>query len=233
MRVLTDTAMKIALLGYGKMGRIVEDVASRSNLEVACVIDPVAGSRGELKDCDVAVDFTMPDTVIDNIRMAAAAGISMVVGTTGWNQRIEEARRIVEDSGIGLVHGSNFSIGVNLMFRVTRYAAELFRAFPSHEPFLEEAHHRFKKDAPSGTAIILKRELEQIYKREVPVTSTRAGYIPGIHTVGFDSEADTLTIQHTARSRAGFAEGAIVAAKWIRGKNGFFDFSSVIEEMLK
>src|SRR6266404_7404458 len=225
--------MKLALLGYGKMGRMVEQAALREHCEVVCVIDPVSGSRGNLRDADVCVDFTEPSVVIDNIKAAAAAGVSMVVGTTGWHDRIDEARRLVEESGIGLVYGSNFSVGVNLMFKITQYAAELFSRFPSHDPFIEEAHHKFKKDAPSGTAVFLKRIVESQYKCEVPTSSTRAGYIPGTHVVGFDSEADTLTLVHTARSRAGFVEGALLAARWIAGRKGFYEFSEIIEEHLR
>jgi 4-hydroxy-tetrahydrodipicolinate reductase len=225
--------MKIALLGYGKMGRMVEEAASRQNIEVACIIDPVAGSRGRLQDCHVVIDFSEPAAVIDNIEMVAAAGLAMVVGTTGWYDRIIEARRVVDEKQIGFVYGSNFSIGVNLMFKIARYSARLFSRFPSHEPFIEEAHHQFKKDAPSGTAIFLKREVEAETRRDVPVASLRAGFIPGTHTLGFDSEADSLTITHTARNRAGFAEGAVAAAQWIAGRRGFYEFSEIIDEQLK
>ncbi|HKP86280.1 MAG TPA: dihydrodipicolinate reductase C-terminal domain-containing protein [Blastocatellia bacterium] len=225
--------MKIALLGYGKMGRMVEEAALGHGMEVACIIDPAAPSRGRLTDADVCVDFSEPGVVIENIRMASAAGVSMVVGTTGWYDRMDEVRAIVEQGGIGFVYGSNFSIGVNLMFKIAGYAARLFSRFPSHDPFITEAHHKFKKDAPSGTAIFLKRVVEAESKREVPTASVRAGYIPGTHTVGFDSEADTLAITHTARSRAGFAEGAIVAAEWVAARKGFYEFSEIIEEQLK
>jgi 4-hydroxy-tetrahydrodipicolinate reductase len=225
--------MKLALLGYGKMGRMVEQAAAREGIEVVAVIDPISGSRGSLGDADVCIDFTEPSAVIENIKTAVAANVAMVVGTTGWYDRLEEARSLVEASGIGLVYGSNFSVGVNLMFKITRYAAELFSRFPSHDPFIEEAHHKFKKDAPSGTAVFLKRIVESQYDREVPTSSTRAGYIPGSHIVGFDSEADTLTIAHTARSRAGFVEGALLAAQWIAGRKGFYEFSEIIEEHLK
>jgi 4-hydroxy-tetrahydrodipicolinate reductase len=157
----------------------------------------------------------------------------MVVGTTGWYDRLDEARALVEQSGIGFVYGSNFSIGVNLMFKIADYAAELFSHFPSHDPFIEEAHHKFKKDAPSGTALALKKAVEAKYGRAVPTSSTRAGYIPGRHVVGFDSEADELEIIHSARSRAGFAAGALLAAKWITGRKGFFEFSEIIEQHLR
>ena len=224
--------MRIALLGYGKMGRMVEEAALRNGMDVACVIDPFAGSRGQITDADVCIDFSEPGAVLDNIKRVAEQRLSMVVGTTGWYDRIEEARRIVEENGTGLVYGSNFSLGVNLMFRIVRYASELFSRFESYDPFIEEAHHKFKKDAPSGTAIFLKRIVEKEYSREVPTASTRAGYIPGSHTVGYDSEADTLAISHVARSRAGFAEGAVIAARWIAPRKGFYEFSEVIDEQL-
>jgi 4-hydroxy-tetrahydrodipicolinate reductase len=223
--------MRIALIGYGKMGHVVEQAAQRAGIEVACIIDPIAGSRGRLDQSDVAVDFSVPSAVIDNIRSAAAARISIVVGTTGWYDRIDEARRIVNESGIGFIYGSNFSISVNLMFKIVQHAANLFSQFASFDPFIEEAHHKFKKDAPSGTAIFLKRLVEEVYKREVPTSSMRAGYLPGKHTVGFDSEADTLTITHTARSRAGFAEGALIAARWIARHKGFYEFSEIIDQL--
>ena len=212
---------------------MVEDAASREGLEVVAILDPVAGSRGALGDADVCIDFTEPGAVIENIKTAIAARVSMVVGTTGWYDRLEEARGLVDEGGIGLVYGSNFSVGVNLMFKITQYAAELFSRFPSHDPFIEEAHHKFKKDAPSGTAVFLKRIVESQYNREVPTSSTRAGHIPGRHVVGFDSEADTLTVGHVARSRAGFVDGALIAARWISQRRGFYEFSEIIEERLR
>jgi 4-hydroxy-tetrahydrodipicolinate reductase len=224
--------MKLALLGYGKMGHMIEQAATRAGLEIACVIDPIAGSRGKLTDADVCVDFSEPDAVIPNIKTAADSRVSMVVGTTGWYNRLDEARRIVEAGQIGFVYGSNFSVGVNLMFKLAAYASEIFKDFELHDPFIEEAHHKFKKDAPSGTALSLKRIVEEKYGCEVPTSSTRAGHFPGKHTLGFDSEADTLEIIHTARTRAGFADGAVIAAKWIAGRKGFYEFSEIIDEQL-
>ncbi|MEW6207764.1 MAG: 4-hydroxy-tetrahydrodipicolinate reductase [Acidobacteriota bacterium] len=223
--------MKLALLGYGKMGRMVEQAATAEGIEVVAVIDPVTGSRGQIADADVCIDFTEPKAVIDNIQLVASTGAAMVVGTTGWYDRVDEVKSIVEESGAGLVYGSNFSIGVNLMFKIARYAARLLSRFPDYDPFIHEAHHRFKKDAPSGTAVFLKRIVEGEYNREVWTSSARAGHIPGTHTVGFDSEADTLTITHTARSREGFARGAILAARWIEGRKGFYEFSEIIDEL--
>jgi 4-hydroxy-tetrahydrodipicolinate reductase len=224
--------MKLALFGYGKMGHMIEQAATRAGLEVACVIDPVAGSRGKLTEADVCVDFSEPDAVIANIKTAADSRLSMVVGTTGWYNRLDEARRIVAAGQIGFVYGSNFSVGVNLMFKLAAYASEMFKHFDLHDPFIEEAHHKFKKDAPSGTALSLKRIVEEQYGCELPTASTRAGYFPGKHTLGFDSEADTLEIIHTARTRAGFADGAVIAAKWIAGRKGFYEFSEIIDEQL-
>ena len=224
--------MKIALFGYGKMGRMVEQAAGRRSHEVVCVVDPIAGSRGRLADAEVCIDFSEPGSVIGNLGIAAEASISMVVGTTGWYQHLEEARPLVEKSGIGFVYGSNFSIGVNLMFKIVQEAGRLFSRFPEYDPFIEEAHHKFKKDAPSGTAVFLRRFLYASYSREIPTASTRAGYIPGNHTVGFDSEGDTLTIIHTARNRGGFADGAVVATEWIAGRKGFYEFSHVMDEVL-
>jgi 4-hydroxy-tetrahydrodipicolinate reductase len=223
--------MKLALLGYGKMGRMVEQAAAAEGIEVVAIIDPIAGGRGNIADANVCIDFTEPRAVVDNIRLVASTGAAMVVGTTGWYDRTDEVKRLVEESGIGFVYGSNFSIGVNLMFKVARYAARLLSRFPDYDPFIHEAHHRFKKDAPSGTAVFLKRIVESAYNREVWTSSARAGHIPGTHTIGFDSEADTLTLTHTARSREGFARGAIVAARWIERRKGFFEFSEIIDEL--
>lgn len=223
--------MKIALIGYGKMGRMIEQAATAGGFEVACVIDINGVERGDLQDADVCIEFSQPAAVLGNIRLAAEAGKPAVVGTTGWHEHLDEARRLVNASDTGLVYGSNFSIGVNLTFQIARYAASLFKKFPSYDPYIEEAHHQFKKDAPSGTALSLKQRLESEYNREVPASSTRAGYFPGTHTVGFDSEVDTLTITHTARSRAGFAEGAILAAQWIVGRKGFYEFTEIFEKL--
>jgi 4-hydroxy-tetrahydrodipicolinate reductase len=219
--------MKIALIGYGKMGKMIEQTATGKGLDVVCIIDPFVGNRGDIADADVCIEFSQPSAVLENIKLAASANKPIVVGTTGWYEHLNEVRDIVETSDIGLVYGSNFSIGVNLMFKIIEYAANLFKDFPSYDPFIEEAHHKLKKDAPSGTALSLKQRVESEYNREAPTSSTRAGYIPGTHTVGFDSEVDTLTITHTARNRQGFAEGAIVAAEWVLDKKGFFEFPQI------
>jgi 4-hydroxy-tetrahydrodipicolinate reductase len=169
--------------------------------------------------------------VLENIRRVAALGCNLVVGTTGWDDHVAEVRRVIEASGIGMVYAANFSIGVNLFYRVARAAAEIFADFPMYDPYLTETHHKFKKDAPSGTALEIKRQVQPHFAgRDIPVASIRAGYIPGVHELGFDSEADTVVLRHTARGRQGFAEGALYAARWIVGKKGLFSFAEVLEQ---
>jgi 4-hydroxy-tetrahydrodipicolinate reductase len=223
--------MKIGLFGYGKMGRLIEDLAIRQGHEVVAIVDPAGGSRGDIAHAGVVIDFTEPGVVIDNIKQATGSGLPMVVGTTGWYDRLPEVRRMVDDAGTALVYGPNFSLGVNIMFKLAERAAELFQPVTSYDVFIEEAHHKFKKDAPSGTALTLKKLVGSKYGRAIPSSSTRAGHIPGTHTLGFDSEADTLTITHVARNRAGFAEGALLAARWIKDRKGCFEFKDIIEQL--
>ena len=210
------------------MGRLIEELAPGSGLEVTGHFD--IGQPLVAGDYRVAIDFTMPDAVVENVRRAASLGIHVVVGTTGWAQHRETVRGIVESGGIGLVYGANFSIGVNLFFRAVREAAAMFASRPEYDPFLWEMHHRHKKDAPSGTALVLQTILRDVYGRNVEASSTRGGEVPGTHTVGFDSEADSITLTHTARSRKGFALGALEAAKWIEGRTGLHSFEEVLWE---
>jgi 4-hydroxy-tetrahydrodipicolinate reductase len=231
--------MKIALLGYGKMGKLIEQRAISQGLTVALILDEYNNDRFQgltrenLAGVDVCIDFSTPHAVVENIRRVAEIGVNTVVGTTGWYEHLDEVRQIVSAHGIGFVYGPNFSIGMNLFFKLIEYAANLFHQFEGFDPFIEEAHHKFKKDAPSGTAVALGRLLEAAYSdRTVPITSVRAGYIPGTHSVSFDSEVDTITLQHVARRREGFADGAIFAARWIVDKTGFYEFRQIVEEHL-
>jgi 4-hydroxy-tetrahydrodipicolinate reductase len=162
----------------------------------------------------------------------ALAHVPLVEGTTGWLDHLEEVRRAVGRANGALIYGANFSVGVQIFYRIVARAAELFRGF-NYAPFIEEAHHSRKRDAPSGTALRLRDILAANHDGDISVASTRAGHIPGTHRVGFDSAADTVTLTHTARSREGFAAGALVAAKWIQGKTGVFEFSETLEEILK
>ncbi|HYL97709.1 MAG TPA: dihydrodipicolinate reductase C-terminal domain-containing protein [Blastocatellia bacterium] len=223
--------MRIALFGYGKMGRLIEELAVGQGHEIAAILDPEAGSRGDISQGEVAIDFTEPGAVLDNVSRACQLNLPMVIGTTGWYARLPEARDLVDAAETGLVYGPNFSLGVNVMFKLAELAAELFKPFSSYDAFIEEAHHKFKKDAPSGTALTLRQLAESRYGRPIPCSSTRAGHIPGTHRLGFDSVADTLEITHVARSRAGFAEGALLAASWIKDRKGCFEFKDIIEQL--
>lgn len=224
--------LKLALLGNGKMGRAIAALAPQRNFDVTLVLDEDSNrdSRAitaeRFSGVDVAIDFTVPGAAVDNIRHCAGIGVPLVVGTTGWYDRLDEARRIVETAGAGLVYGANFSIGVALFYRAAEAAAKIFAGYPAYEPYILETHHRYKKDAPSGTAAELAR---RVARPGIPVTSVRAGHFPGTHELGFDSEADTVILRHTARGRQGFAEGALVAARWIAGKTGFYSFSEILE----
>ncbi|HEV2233739.1 MAG TPA: 4-hydroxy-tetrahydrodipicolinate reductase [Terriglobia bacterium] len=233
----SERTLNLALLGYGKMGRTIAQIAPQRGFQVRLVMDIDANphaqgiTREKFEGIDVCVDFTTPDAVVENARRVAEAGCNMVIGTTGWTERLNEVRKIVEKNGVGLVYAANFSIGVNLFYRAAQAAAEIFAGFPIYEPYITEAHHRTKKDAPSGTAREMHRQVSPLLAgREIPVASVRAGYIPGTHELGFDSEADTIILRHTARGRQGFAEGALLAARWVVGKKGLFTFSEVLEE---
>ncbi len=227
--------MKIALLGYGKMGKLLDELAPACGLEVAQRLDiwnneGGAGiTAGNFRGIEVALDFSTPQAAMENIPRVAALGVNLVVGTTGWQSQIEQARAVVEASGAGLVYGSNFSIGVSIFYRIAAAAARMLKEQPEYDPWIHEIHHRMKLDAPSGTALKLRAALAAEYgEREFSVSSARAGTVPGAHTVGFDSEADTITLTHTARSRRGFALGALRAAQWIRGRKGFYEFSEML-----
>ena len=180
-----------------------------------------------------AIDFSVADTVPKYAEACARAGMPLVVGTTGWQSQLNEVRRVVAELDGALIYGANFSVGVQLFYRIAARAAELFRDVDSYDAFIEEAHHKRKRDAPSGTAVQLHKLVGEKLGRDVPVTSTRAGYIPGTHRLGFDSAADQITLTHTARNREGFAAGALVAAKWIVGRKGVYEFSEVFDEILK
>lgn len=229
--------INLALLGYGKMGKTLAQLAPQRDFKVRLVLDIDDNRQGQgitrekFQGIDVALDFTTPEAALGNIRRVAALGVNLVVGTTGWHDRLEKVRKVIESSGVGMVYAANFSIGVNLFYRLARAAAEVFSSFPIYDPYLTEAHHKMKKDAPSGTALEIRRRIQPaLPNREIPVTSVRAGYIPGTHELGFDSEADTIVLRHTARGRQGFAEGALYAARWVVGKKGLFSFADVLEE---
>ena len=227
--------MRIVLVGYGKMGHMIEGLAPEFGCEVAGKIDPQAtdGKDGPQSDrwngVDVALDFSTPDSVVKNVPVLVGRGISVVIGTTGWQKDEALVRRAVADTGAGVVAAPNFSTGVVLFEAVVARAASLFSRHQEFGAWLNEAHHNTKKDAPSGTALLLKRAMEQAgYSRPIDVSSIRAGFIPGVHTVGFDGPADTITLTHTARDRSAFARGALLAATWLKGRRGWFSMHDVL-----
>ncbi len=231
--------MKIALLGYGKMGKLVEEIAREQGLEIGLrldIDDNMDGqgiTRDSMSGVDVAVEFSQPDAVLANIKAVARSGVNVVVGTTGWTERLDSVKEIVSESGIGLVYGSNFSLGMNLFFEIAAHAASVVGAVPQYEAYLHEEHHSAKKDAPSGTALSLLDAIRPHIGNPNPsVSSVRAGRIPGTHIIGFDSEADSILLEHRARNRRGFAEGAVLAARWVAGRKGIFDFRQVFREII-
>ncbi len=234
-----EKTMKLALLGYGKMGKMVETIALREGWEVYPKLDIAdnAGGSGITPDSmagvDVAIEFSQPEAVLANVEAAARLGINMVIGTTGWANQKSKIEQIVRDSGIGLIHGANFSLGMNLFFEIVAHAAKLVGMVPQYDAYISEEHHRAKKDAPSGTALnLLDIMRPHLSNSNLSIASVRAGWIPGTHTIGFDSEADTLVLEHRARNRQGLAEGAVLAARWIAGKKGFYDFRQVFREIV-
>ncbi len=177
--------INLALLGYGKMGKTLAQLAPQRGFEVSLVMDIDVNdqSRGitreKFKGIDVCVDFTTPQAVVENVHRVAALGVSLVVGTTGWQKHVTEVRKVIEQAGVGMVYAANFSIGVNLFYKLARAAAEIFAPFPMYDPFVTEAHHKMKKDAPSGTAHEISRQIQPyLVDRDIPVASVRAGYIP-------------------------------------------------------
>lgn len=231
---------RLALIGYGTMGRLVEQLAPGHGFETAVRLDGQSNPGGAgitaeaFRGVEVAVDFSVPGAVAANAERLAALGIPAVVGTTGWLDDLARVRAAVERHGSGLLHGANFSVGVQVFYRLAAAAGRLLAADASYDAWLYEIHHRRKKDAPSGTLREIRRVLEEAgYDRPVDVASNRAGAVPGTHQIGFDSEADTIVLEHRARSRAGFAHGALRAARWMLGRQGFYEFSAVWEDIVQ
>ena len=224
--------MKIALIGYGKMGHMIESIARERGHEIVSIIDQNNLEEFEsnaFASADVAIEFTTPQTAADNILRAWKAGVPVVCGTTGWDveaMRREATRR--EGDGIGLMWSSNYSIGVNILFALNRQLAKFMEAYPEYTPHMTEVHHIHKLDAPSGTAKTLQEAIGDDRLKINDIESIREGEVAGIHTVVWDSEIDTISISHSAKGRKGFALGAVIAAEWMKGKTGWHDFSEVI-----
>lgn len=226
--------MNLLVLGRGKTGSLVADVARERGHEVrvVCSADNPNGSGlkpERLADIDIIIDFTTPKAVLENIAAVVLAGKNMVVGTTGWYNELPRIREMVERHDTGLLYAANFSIGVNLFFDVAKTASAALRHQYLGQIF--ERHHAHKKDAPSGTAMTLQRLIQDTSGTELEITSFREGEVVGMHELVFDSDADTIYLCHDAKSRRGFAEGAVRAAEWLAGKTGFFDFKDVWREL--
>ena len=235
---MSSPASKLALVGYGRMGRLVEELAPAHGFEVALRLDEfnnqaAAGiTRENFDGVDVAIDFSIPDAVADNAVRIAGLGVPLAIGTTGWLDQLDRVRAVVERHGAALVYGANFSIGVNAFYRVVGAAARAFAAQGDYDAFLYEAHHKYKKDAPSGTALRLLDVVQEAgYARSVDLATQRSGQFPGIHEIGFDSAADTIRVSHAARNREGFASGSLKAARWIMGQRGVYEFSQVWDRL--
>jgi 4-hydroxy-tetrahydrodipicolinate reductase len=220
--------MKLAIVGYGKMGKLVEQLAPEYGFSIHSCVD-LNDSLTKAKGADVAIEFSTPDAALANIEGLAALGVPSVIGTTGWLEHMDRVRATVEQHNTALVWAANFSVGVNVFLRVVNEAARLLANEDAYGAWAWEIHHDAKKDAPSGTLLALVREMQSGgYTRTIDQASNRAGKLPGTHEIGFDSAADTITLRHTARSREGFARGALKAAQWIQGKRGVFEFKDVL-----
>jgi 4-hydroxy-tetrahydrodipicolinate reductase len=222
---------RVLLMGYGRMGRLVESLAPEAGVEIVGRVDIDNADRpDEWPTADVAIDFSIASAVPANARRLAARGTHLVIGTTGWQKEEEALRRDLAARPIGVVFAPNFALGVNFFITLVADAAARLAERPEFGAWIHELHHRAKRDAPSGTAIAIRAAMESAgYGLPIDVASTRAGSIPGTHTVGFDSPAETITLTHTARDRSGFARGALEAAKWVNGRRGWFTMRDVLE----
>ncbi|MGM0689051.1 MAG: 4-hydroxy-tetrahydrodipicolinate reductase [Bacillota bacterium] len=248
--------MKIGIAGFGRMGRLIYQKAFAAGHEVVVIVDPSSPAK-EVTDRqftsktlrpDVIIDFTVPGTVVKNIKKYTEIGVSAVIGTTGWYDEMDEVASIVENSKIGLIWSVNFSLGVNIFFQLLKTAGEIINKFHDYDAAVHEIHHCNKADSPSGTAKtigeILLSTLDRkqilfngipdrvINEEELIISSTRCGAIPGIHQVIFDSEVDTITLEHRARNREGFAAGALVAAEWVCSKRGFYSIDDLVDSII-
>jgi 4-hydroxy-tetrahydrodipicolinate reductase len=230
--------MNLAIIGYGKMGRLIEQLAPQFGCAVAERLDSKNNPGGagitaeKFRGVDVALEFSTPAAVISNIERLSALHVATVVGTTGWFEHLPQVKTAIERAGTALVWSANYSVGMNAFLEIVAQAARQFGGETDYGAWAWEMHHAAKKDAPSGTLLKLVEEMKRNgYARPVSVSSNRAGAVPGTHEIGFDSPADTITLRHTARSREGFARGALHAAQWVAGKKGFFEFREILKAL--
>ena len=230
-----SSTKRLALIGYGRMGRLIEQLAPQHGFEVVLRIDSKSNANGAARDpetfahADAAIEFTTPHAAPSNLKRLAQAKIPAVTGTTGWLDALAAVTKAVDENGTGLVWSPNFSVGVAIFRKLASVAAELLSRQDDYGAWAWEIHHDAKKDAPSGTLQQLLRAMEQSgYTKKIDVSSNRAGKHPGTHEIGFDSAADTITLRHVARSREGFAHGALKAAQWILDRKGVYTFEEVL-----
>jgi 4-hydroxy-tetrahydrodipicolinate reductase len=230
--------MNLAIVGHGKMGRLIDQLAPEYGFDVKLRLDIENNAQYEgftnenFRGISVAVEFSTPRAAIENIERLSRIGVNTVIGTTGWLGEIERARAAVQKAGTGLVWSPNFSVGLSVFMQLVAEAARLLERQPEYGAWAWEIHHATKKDAPSGTLLALvERMKKEGYSRPIDTSSSRAGAHPGTHEIGFDSAADSITLRHVARSREGFARGALRAARWVAGKKGFFDFREIVNEL--
>jgi 4-hydroxy-tetrahydrodipicolinate reductase len=228
----------LAIVGHGKMGRLIEQLAPEYGFDVRLKLNSGTNTSGagltreNLLGVDVAVEFSTPSAAVQNIRQLVALGVPVVAGTTGWLQELACVREAVQSSGGALVWSPNFSVGVYRFRQIIAQAANAFAAENEYQAWGWEIHHSMKRDAPSGTLLAVAEEMKQAgFERTIQLSANRAGTHPGTHEIGFDSNSDTITIRHTARSREGFARGALRAARWILGKNGVFEFREIVDQL--
>ncbi|KRB57409.1 4-hydroxy-tetrahydrodipicolinate reductase [Flavobacterium sp. Root186] len=230
--------MKIALLGYGKMGKVIERIALERGHEIVLRKDEF-NTYDALSAADVAIDFSVPSAAVDNISASFNANVPVVSGTTGWLEHFDEMIALCNEKKGGFISSSNFSLGVNIFFGLNEYLAKIMNQFDSYKVTMEEIHHIHKLDAPSGTAISLAQgviqnsnysnwTLDEAKKGEIHIEAKRIGEVPGTHTVNYDSAIDSIEIKHTAHNREGFALGAVIAAEWLAGKQGIFTMKDVL-----
>lgn len=224
--------MRVILIGHGRMGRLVESLCPEYGIDVAGVVDRAGAGRPEAwPAADVAIDFTVAASVLPTLRHCAARGLHVVIGTTGWQADEAEARQVADEARLGVVAAPNFAVGVHIFAALAEAAGALMRRQPSFGAWIHDLHHAAKRDAPSGTAVHLEQALRQGgFDRPIDIASTRAGAIPGTHTIGFDAAGETITLTHSARDRTPFARGAIEAARWVQGRRGWFSMSDVVGE---
>lgn len=242
--------MNIALIGYGKMGKEIELIARQRNIAIKQIFTSKNNFKGlgitkqSLKEVDVCLEFSNAEVAVDNIEACIAAGKNIVVGTTGWYDKLKEVKKLVSSKKIGLLYSPNFSLGMNLFCQIVSSAARIIDKFSLYDVAVNEVHHKAKVDSPSGTALTIgqillqnfhtKKEMlhealhQQIKPEQLHITSTRLGHVVGLHRVTFDSEADTIELVHTAKNRSSFALGALIAAEWLKGKKGVFTMKDVL-----